>query len=304
MGYQGVQPSSVWALAARQHGVVKRGQLLELGLGPQGIKHRVRKGRLHPVHRGVYAVGRPELTRQGRWMAAVLSCGPGAALSHASAACAMGIRIPESRGIEVSVPDHRRASRPSIVVHRRAWLSADDVTAFDGIPVTWIVCTLVDLALRLTPRRLEVAVNEAVNLDLTDPEAVRAALDRFGGRPGVAKLRETLDRRTFLLTDSDLERRFLPLVRKAGLPLPETRRFSNGYRVDFRWPDLGLVVETDSLRFHRTPAQQTADRLRDQAHTASGLTNLRFTHAQVRYTPDHVERTLSRVARRLARAAG
>ena len=97
-----------------------------------------------------------------------------------------------------------------------------------------------------------------------------------------------LDRRTFRLTDSELERRFLPLARAAGLPVPLTRQRVNGFEVDFFWPDLGLVVETDGLRYHRTPAQQARDRLRDQAHTAAGLTPLRFTHAQVRFEPGHV----------------
>lgn len=112
-------------------------------------------------------------------------------------------------------------------------------------------------------------------------------------------MRRILDRRTFALTDSELERRFLPITRAAGLPLPETGRKLNGFKVDFYWPDLGLVVETDGLRYHRTPAQQARDRMRDQAHTASGLTCLRFTHAQVRFEADHVRATLAAVVRRL-----
>jgi very-short-patch-repair endonuclease len=147
--------------------------------------------------------------------------------------------------------------------------------------------------------RLERAINEATKLDLTDPEALRAALDGLAGRPGVGVLREVLDRRTFVLTDSELERRFLRLVRAAGLPLPRTREMVNGFRVDFHWPELGLVVETDGLRYHRTPAQQATDRLRDQAHTAAGLTTLRFTHSQVRFSAMHVERILTGVAGRL-----
>jgi very-short-patch-repair endonuclease len=112
-------------------------------------------------------------------------------------------------------------------------------------------------------------------------------------------LRETLDRRTFTLTDSELERRFLPLARQAGLPQPQTGRYVSGFKVDFYWPDLALVVETDGLRYHRTPAQQARNRMRDQAHVAAGLTPLRFTHAQVRFEPDHVRVTLAAVARRL-----
>jgi very-short-patch-repair endonuclease len=110
-----------------------------------------------------------------------------------------------------------------------------------------------------------------------------------------------LDVRTFTLTDTELEQRFLPIVRAIGLPLPETQIWLNGYRVDFYWPDLRLVVETDGLRYHRTPAQQARDRLRDQTHTAAGLIPLRFTRAQVRYEPAHVRATLAAVAARLRR---
>jgi very-short-patch-repair endonuclease len=112
-------------------------------------------------------------------------------------------------------------------------------------------------------------------------------------------LRETLDRRTYVMTDTELERRFLPIARRVGLPLPLTQVYVNGYRVDFYWPDLRLVIETDGLTYHRTPAQQAADRVRDQAHMAAGLTPLRFTRAQVRYEPGHVEAILRAVALRL-----
>jgi len=104
------------------------------------------------------------------------------------------------------------------------------------------------------------------------------------------------------MTDSELERRFLPLVDQAGLPRPLTQQRLNGFKVDFFWPGLGLVIETDGLRYHRTPAEQARDRLRDQTHTAAGLTQLRFTHAQVRYEAAHVRRTLAAIAHRLDRA--
>jgi very-short-patch-repair endonuclease len=100
-------------------------------------------------------------------------------------------------------------------------------------------------------------------------------------------------------TDSELERCFLPIARRAGLSLPETGAYVNGFKVDFNWPELGLVVETDGLRYHRTPAQQTRDRIRDQAHVAAGLTPLRFTRAQVRFEPGYVKATLSATARHL-----
>ena len=125
-------------------------------------------------------------------------------------------------------------------------------------------------------------------------------LEACGPRPGVGVLRRTLTKYTFTLTDSRLEQLFIPVAIRAGLPMPLTRQWLNGFKVDFHWPKLGLVVEADSLRYHRTPAQQTIDRIRDQAHTAAGLTTLRFTHWQVRYDPKHVEETLRSVARRLA----
>jgi very-short-patch-repair endonuclease len=162
------------------------------------------------------------------------------------------------------------------------------------------VCTLVDQATRLPRWELEAAINEADQLGLSNPPKLRAALDGLPPRRGVPALRKILDRRTFRLTRSELERRFLPLARKAGLGTPETRQYVNGFEVDFYWPDLGLVVETDGLTYHRTPTQQAKDRRRDQAHTAAGLTPLRFTHEQVRYEPDHVLDTLTKVARRLA----
>jgi very-short-patch-repair endonuclease len=117
----------------------------------------------------------------------------------------------------------------------------------------------------------------------------------------VAALRRTLDRRTFRLTDSKLERRFLAIVRRTDLGMPETRKYPDEARVDFYWPDLGLIVETDGLRYHRTPAQQAKDRLRDQHHAAVGLTTLRFTHEQVWYQADHVEAILRSVASQLRR---
>ena len=142
-------------------------------------------------------------------------------------------------------------------------------------------------------------INEADKYDLVHPPELRKDLEGRVGEPGVAKLRTVLERRTFRLTKEELERRFLPLARQAGLSAPLTGKWVNDFEVDFYWPDLGLVVETDGLRYHRTPAEQARDRLRDQAHTAAGLTQLRFTHEQVRYEPDYVVRILAATARQL-----
>jgi very-short-patch-repair endonuclease len=270
-----------------------------LGFGGQAIQRRLASGRLHRVERGIYSVGRPELSRKGRWMAAVLGCGARAVLSHRSAVALWGIGD-DSRGpITVSIRGSSDRRRPGVRVYRRPGLRDSDVTTHEGIPVTGIACTLVDFARCADRSRLERAINEADRLDLTDPLALVESLDDYPGQPGVGKLRALLGRHTFRLTDSELERRFLSLIDAAGLPMPVTGKRLNGFKVDFYWPHLGLVVETDGLRYHRTPAQQARDRLRDQAHTAAGLTALRFTHEQVRFEAPHVTRTLKAVATRL-----
>ncbi|MGH2965414.1 MAG: type IV toxin-antitoxin system AbiEi family antitoxin domain-containing protein [Solirubrobacterales bacterium] len=304
MEYQRRQPSlgQVLELAGRQHGVVARSQLLRLGVTPQGIKRRLESGRLHRVLRGVYAVGRPRISRHGRWMAAVLRCGTDAVLSHRSAAALWGLAAEPPRMVDVSVSARIRRRSPGIAAHRRRSLTADDVTTHRGIPVTTPICTLIDIATGLTPSQLEAAINEADKRDLTDPEQLRAHLAPGPSRPGVRALREILDPGTFVLSDSELERRFRPIAQEVGLSLPRTGQHVNGFKVDFYWPGLGLVVETDGLRYHRTPAQQGRDRLRDQAHTAAGLTCLRFTYAQVRFEPEHVRATLEATARRLGAA--
>lgn len=233
-------------------------------------------------------------------MAAVLACGDGAVLSHSSAAALWRIGSEQRNLIEVSLPSLSRRRRPGLRIHRRPSLTTHHVTAHLDIPVTDPTQTLIDMALRLDRRGVERMINEADKYDLVHPPGLREALDARAAEPGVAKLRHVLDRRTFRLTKEELERRFLPLASKAGLSVPLTGQWVNEFEVDFYWPGLGLVVETDGLRYHRTPAEQARDRLRDQAHTAAGLTPLRFTHEQVRYEPEHVLKILAQTARRLA----
>ena len=290
-----------WALVKRQHGVISRRQLFALGLSRHAINHRIHRGRLHPIYPGVYSVGRPDLSRRGHWMAAVLACGPAAFLSHNSAAALYGIRL--SRAHEIDVVTRTVHRHPGIRIHRRKNIPPGDVTTYDGIPVTTPVCTLIDLAADLPRNELEAALNEADLRGLIDLERLRAELEATPCRPGLAKLKRTIDRRTFTFTRSTLERSFLPIARRAGLPKPLTRVYVNDFEVDFYCPDLALVIETDGGRFHRTPAQQAADRRRDQIHTASGLTPLRFTHGQIRYEPSYVQEILTTVARRLSRRA-
>jgi very-short-patch-repair endonuclease len=196
--------------------------------------------------------------------------------------------------IDVTVPAVMSRRRSGVRVHRRH-LRERDRTDCDGIPVTSPALTLLDLASRLRPRQLEAAVNEADKLELIDPEKLLAELEGRRGATGVPTLRRVLDRETFACTDSELERCFLRVVRRAGMQKPKTQQRVGEFRVDFLWPDLGLVVETDGLRYHRTTGQQAKDRFRDQSLVAAGFTVLRFTHAQVRYDAEHVIRTLRAV---------
>jgi very-short-patch-repair endonuclease len=289
--------------------VLTRRDLEALGFSAMAIEHRVATGRLHSVFRGAYAVGRRDLTPHGRWMAAVLACGDGGAsgvgavLSHRSAAELWGIGREWEGRIDVSIRRRSRLERPGIKVRSRPALPSQNLVRRQGIPVTNPVQTLIDLATELKTLRLERAVNEADKLDLVDPETLRRALDAYVGVPGVKTLRTLLDRHTFRLSDSDLEIFFRPLVIAAGFPVPLTKHRVLGYETDFWFPDHGLVIETDGLRYHRTPAQQARAVKRDQIHTAAGLRVLRFTHWQIAYGPNEVTAVLRQIRPHLRESA-
>lgn len=302
---------NAWSLVARQHGIVARGQLLALGFSGAAIQHRIRYGRLHPVARGIYAVGWPYLDRRRRWAAAVLAAaaggqaghlptqpyfGTGVALSHRSAAALWEIGQEQQGRIDLSVRRPQGVHRPGLLVHRRPSLPASEIRIWDELPVTSPAQTLVDLAAELGPVAIERAVNDADKRDLIDPESLRLALDHHAGEPGVRPLRQVLDRLTFRLSDSDLEIYFRPIATSAGLPSPLSKQWVNGFEVDFFWPQLGLVVETDGLRYHRTPSAQKRDAERDRAHVLAGMSPLRFTHYEIRYEPRRVRQDLSRAA--------
>jgi hypothetical protein len=283
---------SVWALAREQHGVVTRRQLNTLGYTDEAIRHRLKKGRLHRRWPDVYAVGRPEVTQEGEWMAAVLTCGEGAVLSHDSAAALWGIREQRRGPIHISIPSLRDPRRRGLRVHRR---KAIEATAREGIPVTSPRQTVIDLAPGLTERQLERLIDEVDKLDLVHPEELLTSAAKSGGVGG-SRVRALLDKRTFLLTDSDLERRFIPLAEAAGLPAPMTQVRVNGHRVDFYFDDLALVVETDGGRYHRTPSEQRRDRVRDQAHAVAGTRSIRFTHDQIAHESSYVAEVLRRLS--------
>lgn len=300
-GREDKRSKRAWELAGRQHGIVARRQLLALGFDTRSIEHRLARGRLHSVMRGVYAVGWPQLTRERRWMAATLACGDGAVLSHRSAAALWEIGAENAGRIDVSVMRRCRLARPGLCIRSRPTLAPHRVVSRYGIPVTCPAQTLVDLAGELPALQMERTVNEADKRGLIDPDTLRSELEERAGEPGVRPLRDLLDKRTFRLSDSDLEVLFRPIAASAGLPLPLTKQRINGFEVDFFWPDLGLVVETDGLRYHRTPAAQARDVQRDRAHLLAGMTPLRFTHYEVKFERTRVRQTLESAAARLGK---
>jgi very-short-patch-repair endonuclease len=232
-------------------------------------------------------------------MSAVLACGNGAMLSHRSAAALWGFGEEKPGIIEISLARHSMVRRPGVRVHDRAGLRGRDLGRRFDIPLTRPVRTFLDLATVTGPKTLERAINEADKLDVIDADALRRALDDHPGERGVRLMRHVLDKDTFRLSDDELERLFRPLAAAAGLPTPFTKQLVNRFEVDFFWPDLGLVVETDGWRYHRTPSAQTRDALRFQVHVANGLTPIRFSHHQVKHEPGHVREILTRTVANL-----
>ncbi|MEX2105865.1 MAG: DUF559 domain-containing protein [Solirubrobacterales bacterium] len=222
-------------------------------------------------------------------------------MSHGSAAALW--QIGAERGDQVNVSVRRRCElrRPGLRIRGRPSLAAEDICSHDDIPVTSPARTLIDMATELEAVAVERAVNDADKRDLIDPEALRVALDGYAGVPGAAALRFLLDRLTFRLSDSDLEIFFRPIAAAAKLPPPLSKQIVDGFEVDFFWPDLGLVVETDGLRYHRTPSAQARDALRDRTHVIAGMSPLRFTHYEIRYEPRNVRAALAAAAAMLQR---
>lgn len=222
-------------------------------------------------------------------------------LSHRSAAALWGFGKERKGVIDVSVHRHCNVKRTGIHVRDRAGIRPRDIGSRLNIPVTQPVRTFLDIATELPANLVERAINEADKREVIDPDRLRRALEDHPGEPGIRLLREVLDEHTFRLSDDELELLFRPIAAAAGLPTPLTKQSINEFEVDFFWPDLGLVVETDGWRYHRTPAAQTRDALRFQRHTASGLTPIRFSHHQVKYEPRHVRQILEQTAANLPR---
>ncbi len=267
-------------LAERQAGVTARWQLVALGLGRGAIAHRVRVGRLHRVHEGVYAVGHRALAPTGLLVAAVLAAGPRTVLSHHAAASLWGFAEPVPPPVDVTVPARGRHSTPALRAHRGV-LADGEATVHRGLPVTTPARTLLDLAAVVAPARHERLVAEAFAQRVVSRAALLAVLDVHPRARGARPMRDALGAGAED-TRSDLERRFLRLVRDAGLPAPEVNPLLGAWRPDLLWRDRGVVVELDGFAGHSSPWAHDRDRRKDLALRRDGLTVLRFSERQVR----------------------
>jgi very-short-patch-repair endonuclease len=276
-------------LADAQHGVVARRQLLELGLGTRAIQYRLEHERLHPVHHDVYAVGHRILTPQGYRMAAVLACGPTAVLSHKSAGAAWELLSTGQTRMDVTIPGASRPRQPGLRIHRARRLHPEDLRIVDGIPVTSIARTVLDLAGVLkAPQELRV-IEQADRSGLLDLGAVRRVIDRNGNRKGTRMLRTIIaDCDGAPMTRSELERQFLDLVRQARLPPPGLNVKAAGFTVDAFWPQWGLVIELDSRRCHSDPGAFERDRWRDAELQRARYRILRVTDKRMKREPAEV----------------
>jgi very-short-patch-repair endonuclease len=276
-------------IAARQHGVVSVEQLHEVGLGKSAISRRLKRGRLHRIHRGVYAVGHKALSWHGRWMAAVLACGEGAVLSHGSAAALWGLLRPLEGPTHISTPSTSgRTTRRGIHVHRcpsliqpssspsyppaeggrgRRPSTTPALTTYrDNIPVTTVGRTIEDLR----------------TSSLIPPHLVRRAI-RQAELKGLRLDGIATDR-----TRSDLETAFLTLFAQHRIPPPEVNPKIGRYEVDFLWRDQRLVVEADTFLYHRGSISFEDDHARDLDLRSAGYTVKRYTDRQLETDPERI----------------
>lgn len=265
-------------VARGQHGLATRRQLLEVGVSPAEIKHRARTGALHRVHRGVYRVGHLAPSLEARYLAAVLACGESAMLSGRAAAHLLGLLKGRPPVPEVTAPTERNV--PGIHTRRCRTLQPEDRTTYRGIPTTALAPTLVALAPKLAPDDLAYAVHEALVRHRLRPAQVETVLARTPNAPGAGRLRAVLRGET-PVTLSKLERSFLALLRREGLPLPETNRLAGPRRVDCRWPEHAVTVELDSYRYHGSRHAWELDRRREREAHARGDEHRRYTYGDV-----------------------
>jgi hypothetical protein len=283
------------ALAARQHGVFAIWQARALGLTENAVQKRCRTGRLYRLYRGVYAL-MPDglLSREGRWLAAVLACGPGAALSHRSAAHLHELRATSRPGVDVIVPGRREPRHAGIDAHQSMHLTAGDLTVVSSIPVTTVARMMLDLAAVVDQRAVERVIGEADVRGVFDLWAITDQLDRNPKHPGAPRLRAALGPDRAGLTDSELEELFVAIWWPTGLPRPQTRfHIDPGdggplIRADFAWPDAKFDLETDGSRYHAPDRRRQRDYRRDHRLKRALWEVVRVGDDQLNADPDDV----------------
>jgi hypothetical protein len=267
-------------LGTRSHGVVKRRDLLRAGVTVGEIKRRLRSGALILEYPGVYRVGHRAPSTHASYLSAVYACGDEAVLSDRAAAHIWGLTKGAAPPPEVTAPGRRAVTGVKTKRSRQI-----DATLRDGIPITTVARTIVDLAAGLEPDELARVCHEAGVRYRTTPAEVKAVLKRRPNSPGAKRLKAVLYGEV-KVTLSELEKRFLVLLRRDGLPLPETNRAAGGRRVDCRWPDHKLTVELDSYTYHRSRHAWENDRGREREAYARGDQFRRFTRGDVFERPE------------------
>lgn len=303
---------AIAALADRQYGVVSRGQLRRLGWGDRTISRAVSAGRLHPVFRSVYAVGRPSLGERGRMTAAVLACGPETVVSHRSAAALLGLMDRAPVVVDVIAAGKRGGTIDGIKAHWTPALERAETGSVAGIPCTHPARTLVDLAGLVGARTLRGAFEVAAYkrlLDLDAIEAVRARGRRRGGptlRAVVAEWRAAAKRLPSQPNlRSPFEAKLLPLLATTDLPMPlvnsPVKTPGGTLEVDLLWPEHRFAVELDSRRHHGSDLAFDRDRWRDRELMRAGYATLRVPWRHAEHEPEAV---LEAIRARLSNGAG
>lgn len=283
----GSRDERVARIAGMQRGVVAREQLREAGLTASAVTRMVARGRLYRLHPGVFAVGYDNLAPLAPETAALLAVGRGAVLSHFSA-CALWRLLPPAPGqhaVDVLLCGRRSRNRRGIALHETSHLERRDVRVHQGLPLTSPARTLLDLADRISGRRLERAVEEALARRLARKAQIRDVVARASGRQGAARLTALLETAGTSYTRSGGEELMLGLIRQAGLPEPLVNARLHGFEVDFYWPEHGLVLEVDGYDFHSSRFTFEHDRRKGAVLTAHGLRVMRATGAQVDEEP-------------------
>jgi very-short-patch-repair endonuclease len=275
-------------LAHRQHGVVSIRQLRRLGYSPSSVRRAVVSGRLHRLHQGVYAVGHTNLSLQGRCLAGVLASGPKALLSHYSAGWLLGLIGTRPVPVHVTAPIPRKRRNSVRVHHSRTLLDADR-SLEQGIPVTSVARTALDLAAVVRFRSLRRVIRRSEELEVFDLDDFHSVLARNQGHRGAFHLERAIDIYELpRFTRSRLEREFVAHVERAGLPRPSTAFVVAGYELDIYWPELRFAIEIDVYATHGGHESFEEDRRRDEDLKLAGVELTRVTGRRLEREPKQV----------------